>query len=64
MRGLETMALIEKQQKKVPVFWENNWIGRIVGVKRADKRELDELRGEVRVKESFKKKLVRSNLLR
>ena len=55
------MALTEKQQVKVQVC-ENNWIRRIVGVKRADKRKMDELRVEVRVKERFKKKLVTSRL--
>ena len=34
---------------------ENNWIRRIVEIKRADKRRLDELRVEVGVKNSFKK---------
>ena len=53
--GLEMMALMKKQQEKELVC-ENNWIRRIVGVKRADKRRLDELRVEVAVKESFKKK--------
>jgi hypothetical protein len=33
-----------------------------VGVKRADKRRIDELRVEVKVKERFKKKLVRNRL--
>ena len=51
------MALTEKLQKAQ--VCENNWIRRIVGVKRADKRRLDEQRVEVGVKESFKKKLVR-----
>ena len=54
--GLETMALTDKQQQKVQVC-ENNWIRIIVGVKRADKRRIEELR----VKESVKKKLVRSS---
>ena len=40
----------------------NNWINRIMGVKREDKRRRDELRVEVGVKDSFKKKLVRSRL--
>ena len=35
-----------------------------MGVKRADKRRVDELRVEVGVKDSFKKKLVRSRLTR
>ena len=54
------MAPTEKQQK-VQVC-ETSWIRRIVGVKRADKRKMNELRVEVGVKESFKKKLVRIRL--
>ena len=57
--GLETIALTEKQQEKVQVC-ENNWLGRIAGVKTVDKRRMDELRVEVGGKESFKKKLVRT----
>ena len=52
--GLETT---EKLQ-----VCENNWIRRIMGVKRVDKRRMDELRMEVGVIESFKRKLVRSRL--
>ena len=44
-------------QEKVQVC-ENNWIKRIVVIKRADKRRMDELR----VKESFSEQLVRSRL--
>ena len=61
MYAVETIALIQKQQKKVQVC-ENNWMKRIVGVKRAGKRRMDELRVEVGVKDSLKKKLVRSRL--
>ena len=46
------MALTEKQQK-VHVR-ESNCIRRIVGVKTADERNVDELRLEVGVKESLK----------
>ena len=59
--GLEMLALTEKQQEKVQVC-ENNWIRRIVEVTRADKRRIDVLRVVVGVKESFKKKLVRTRL--
>ena len=52
---LETMALTEKLEKVL--VCENNWIRRIVGVKREDKRRMD-----VGVTESFKKKLSRSRL--
>jgi len=56
MYGLETMTLTEKVK-----VCKNNRIRRIVGVKREEKR-MHELRVEVEVKESFKKKLVRSRL--
>ena len=52
MNALETMALIEKQQEKALVC-ESNLVKRIVGVKNADKRRIDELRVDVRVKVSF-----------
>ena len=41
---------------------ENNLVRRTVGVERSDKRRMDELRVEVGLKESFKKKLVMSRL--
>ena len=53
----KTKGLTEKQQK-VQVC-ENNWIRRIVGVKTVDKRRMDEMRVEVEVKRSCKKKLDR-----
>ena len=49
------MALTVKQEK-VQVC-ETNLVRRIVGVKRTDKRRMDELRVEVGVKENLKKKL-------
>ena len=55
------MALTEKQQEKVQVC-EKNWKRRIVGVKKVDQRRMDELRVEVRVRESLKNTLVRSRL--
>ena len=61
MCGLDTMARTGKEQEKVQ-FCENNWIRRIVGVKRANKRRMDELRVEVGVRETFKKKLVRGRV--
>ena len=61
MYGLESMALIEKKQQKVQVC-KNTWIRRIVVVKRADERRMNELRMEVGVKVSFKKNLSRSRL--
>ena len=41
---------------------ENNWIRRNVVLKRTDNRRMDELKVEVGVTETFKKKLVRSRL--
>ena len=41
--GLETEALIERQQQRLQVCG-NNWVRRIVGVKRLDRRRMDELR--------------------
>ena len=49
--GLETMAMTEKQQQRLQVC-ENNWVRRIAGVKRINKRRMEELREEVGVKES------------
>ena len=41
---------------------ENNWIRRIVGEKREDKRRKDKLRVKVGVMDSFKKKLAEIRL--
>ena len=60
MYDLETMAPTEKQQK-VQVY-EDNWLRGIEGVKRADKKRLGGLRVDDGVKESFKKKWMRSRL--
>ena len=51
----------KNQQERLQVS-ENNWVRRIVGVKRINKRRMEELREEVSVKESFTRKLVRSRL--
>ena len=51
MYALETMALIEKQQK-VQVC-ENDLVRRIMTVKAADKRRMDELRVEIGVYEEI-----------
>ena len=55
--GLETMAMTEKQQEKLQVC-DNNWLRRIAGVTRIDKRRMEELREEVGVRESLTRKLV------
>ena len=54
------MALTEEQQKVL--VCTNKLVKRTVGVKRADKRRMDELTVEVGVKEYFKKKFVMSSL--
>ena len=59
--GLETMAMREKQQERLHVY-ENTWVRRIAGVKRNDKRRMEELKEEVGAKESFIRKLVRNRL--
>ena len=59
--GLETMAMTEKQQDKLQVC-DNNWLRRIAGVTRIDKRRMEELREEVGVRENLTRKLVRSRL--
>ena len=61
MNALDTMALTEKQQEKVPVC-ENNLVRRTVGAKGADMRRMDKLKVEVGVKESVKNILARSKL--
>ena len=53
--------MTEKQQERLQVY-ENNWVKRIAGVKRIDKRRMEELREEVGVRGSLRRKLVRSRL--
>ena len=48
------MCGLEKMEKKVQVC-ENNWMRRIVRVKRADEIRMDELRLEVGVKETLRR---------
>ena len=38
--GLETVTLTEKQQQRLQVC-KNNWVRRIAGVKRVDRRRMD-----------------------
>ena len=51
--------VITENNKKNYVF-ENNWVRRVAGMKRVDNRRTEELMEEVAVKESFRRKLVRS----
>ena len=57
LNGLETMAMTEKQQEKLQVC-KNNQVRRIAGVKRIDKRRMEELTEEVGVRESLTRELV------
>ena len=63
MNTLEPMAQTEKQHEKVQVCERknhNNAVSIIVGVKRADKRKIYDMKVDVGIKESSKKKLARS----
>ncbi len=59
--GTETLAMTELQQQRLHV-WENNWVRKIAGVKRADRRRMAELREETGVQRSLTERLVRSRL--
>ncbi len=48
--GLETLALTELHQHKLQVC-ENNWIRRIAGVKRVERRRMQDVREEVGTKD-------------
>ena len=61
--GLETAALTERQQQRLQVC-ENTWVRRIVGVKRVDRRRMDELREEIGVQMSLMGRLVKFQLRR
>ena len=56
LHGLETVALIERQQRLQVC---NNCVRRIVGVKRVDRRRMDELREEIGVQMSLTGRLVK-----
>ena len=57
------MAFTKKETTgEVKVFEQQLDKKNIVGMQRADERRMDELKVEVRVKDLFKKKLVRSRL--
>jgi len=57
--GLETVALTERQQQRLQVC-ENNWVRRIAGVKKMDRRWMDELREKIGVQMSLMVRLVKS----
>ena len=56
--SLEMVARTESQQQRLQVY-ENNWVRRIVGVKRVDTRRMDELRVEVGMQMSLMGRLVK-----
>ena len=58
---LETFALSELQQHKLQVC-ENNWIRRIAGVKRVERRRMKDLREEVGTKACIVGKIVKSRM--
>ena len=56
--GTETLAMTELQQQRLQVC-ENNWVRKIAGVTRADRRRLVELREETVVQRSLTERLRR-----
>ena len=59
--GLETFALSELHQHKLQVC-ENNWIRKIAGVRRADRRRMKYLREKVGTKASIIGNIVKSRM--
>ena len=59
--GLETLPVFEKHQHRLQVY-EDNWVRRIAGVKRVDRRRMDELREEVGIQKCLMGRLVKSRL--
>ena len=59
--GLETLPVSEKHQHRLQVC-ENNWVRRIAGVKRVDRRRMDELREEVGIQKCLMGRLVKSRM--
>ena len=56
--GLETVALTERQQLRLQIC-ESNYIRRIAGVKRVDRRRIEELREKIGVQVSLTGRLVK-----
>ena len=59
--GLEALPVSEKHQHRLQVC-ENNWVRRIAGVKRMDRRRMDELREEVGIQKCLMGRLVKSRM--
>ena len=56
--SLETVALTERQQQRLQVC-DNNWVRKIAGVKRVDRRRMDELKEEINVQISLTRRFVK-----
>ena len=52
--GLETLALSELHKHKLQLC-ENNWIRRIAGVRRVERRRMEHMREEIRIKDCIVK---------
>ena len=59
--GLETLALSELHEHKLQVC-ENNWIRRIAGVRKVERRRMKDLREEVGTKACLVGKIVKSRM--
>ena len=59
--GLETMALFGAQQQRLQVC-ENNWMRRIAGVKRVDRRRLEDIREEIWMDRSITERVIRGRM--
>ena len=59
--GLETLHVTEKNQHRLQVC-ENHWLRRIAGVKRVNRRRMDELRKEVGIQKCLMGRLVKSRM--
>ena len=61
LRPGDDLALTEKQQQRLQVC-QKNWVSRIAGVKRVDRRRMDDLREEIGVQMSLTGKFVKCRL--
>ena len=59
--SLEMVALTERQHQSLQVF-ENNWVRRIAGLKRVERRRMDELREDIGAQMSLTGRLVKCQL--
>ena len=58
MYGLETVDLSKTQQQRLQVC-ENNWMRRIAGVKRVDRRRLVDIREDIGMYRSLTERVIR-----